>query len=214
MASPPAARSIGEHTAATAPAVAAADSPASSAQRSSALPPSEMPTASSGLARPRAQALQHPADLLEITRVVGARRQVQRARTAAEVRHGIGPAQPRSTVREGPRVVARRRAFEPVEQHQQRCAGIGRIDKVDIDEVAVRRVPAFAPVGGRAARGWRTAPARWSADGRRAASAGRGNAAPAGRVSAASTATAPARPRPPRRQGWHGARPCASLAGS
>ena len=45
MAAPPAARSTGEQMAATAPTVRAAVSPASSAQRSSALPPSETPAA-------------------------------------------------------------------------------------------------------------------------------------------------------------------------
>jgi hypothetical protein len=60
MARPPAARSIGEQMAATAAATRAAVSPASWAQRSIALPPSETPATCSGAAarsrrRPRIQ---------------------------------------------------------------------------------------------------------------------------------------------------------------
>ena len=56
----------------------------------------------------------------------------------------------------GLRVVAVRRAFESVEQHQQRQLGRRRgrnlVDlPVDIDEIAVRGAPTFAPPAGRRA---------------------------------------------------------------
>ena len=97
------------------------------------------------LAAAFAQARQHPADLFEIARVVGARREVQLARAAAEMRHReVHPGSCRH-VREGLRVVAARRPFEAMEQHQPRCAGRAGLD-VDVDEVTIRREPAFALV--------------------------------------------------------------------
>jgi hypothetical protein len=92
----------------------------------------------------RAQPAQDPADLLEVTRVVGARGVVQFARAAAEVRQRDRPAALRRFGREALRVVAGRRAFQAVEQHQGRGGGARLQRQVDVDEVAVRRGPAFA----------------------------------------------------------------------
>ena len=177
MARPAAARSMGEHTAATAAAVAAALSPASWAQRSSALPPSEMPTTSSGVRLLWPQALQHPADFLEVTGVVGARRQVQLTRAAAKVRHAVGPATLARHGGEGLRVLAGAAAFQAVEEHQvlRRGRGIGpTLQVVDIDEVAIGRGPAFAAEHRRRAEvavraGWRP---KWFAGCRPAARRG------------------------------------------
>ena len=96
------------------------------------------------------KALQQPVDLGPVARVVGTRRAVQLARAAAKVRHGkTQPVRARPT---GKRlgVVAARRAFQAVEQHQQRPGRlivVRRLQPIHIDKVAVGRVPALAPPG-------------------------------------------------------------------
>jgi len=93
-----------------------------------------------------AQARQDPADLLEIARVVGPRREVELAAAAAEMRYRIVPAARRGEGGEGLRIVAARRTLQAMEQHQQRLRAGGRcIEEVDVDEVPVRRGPALAP---------------------------------------------------------------------
>ncbi len=94
----------------------------------------------------RAQALEQPADLGVVARVVGARRQVGLARAAAKMRHRVGPAGAARPVGEGQRIAAARGALEPVQQHQQRRACIGGVEEVDVDEIAVGGGPALAPV--------------------------------------------------------------------
>ncbi len=100
----------------------------------------------------RGETSEDPVDLFKITRVVGAWRVVEFARTAPEVRHGEGQAMGGRKVGEGHRVLAGRRAFETVEQHQQgRIGRRGLLRQVHVDEVAIGCVPAAArPHGGRA----------------------------------------------------------------
>ena len=132
-----------------------------------------------GAAMCRLEARQHPADLFEIPGVIGARRQVQLARAAAEMRQGKGPAARARNAGKGPDIVALRAAFEAVEKHQQRrIVGMRSIEPLHVDEVAVRRRPALAPeLGGFAFDSCaKTGPARWFAPGRRAARAARGTA--------------------------------------
>jgi hypothetical protein len=98
----------------------------------------------------RAQPLQHPADLFEIPRVVGPWREIQLARATAKVRHHETPAVVTRPVREGLGVVAARRTFEAVEQHEQRRVAVFALP-IHVDEIGVGRGPAFAPVGRRLA---------------------------------------------------------------
>src|SRR5690606_29242721 len=92
--------------------------------------------------------LEDPVDFLPITRVVGARRAVDLARAAAKVRHGIGQPLLARPARKCARVMTMRGALKAVEQHEQglrtRC-----ILEVDVDEIAVRRVPALASIARR-----------------------------------------------------------------
>ena len=106
---------------------------------------------------PLCQPRQHPADLLEVAGVVGARRPVELAGAAAEMRQRAGPAQLLGALGKGLRVVARRGALQAVEDHQQRRLRarrrvLARLQPVDVDEVAVRRGPALTRPDGGAAR--------------------------------------------------------------
>ena len=97
----------------------------------------------------RPQPLQDPADLLEVTRVVGARRPVDLAAAAAEVRHRETPALGPGPAGECLGVMAGRGALQAVEHHQQRTGKAWRravLQKVHIHEIPVGRIPAFAPV--------------------------------------------------------------------
>jgi hypothetical protein len=96
------------------------------------------------LARPA----QDPVALGRVSRVVGAQQPVRFARAAAEVRHQAAPAAVGGGAHDRPRVVRLRVSFEPVKEHQHRRARAGglRQREVDVDEVAVRRVPPLAPV--------------------------------------------------------------------
>ncbi len=105
---------------------------------------------------------QDPADLLMVAGMVGTRRQVELAGAAAEMGHGKTPAAAMRPVRKCPGIVARRRTLQAMEQDQQRSQGrvdasrCRRIEPVDVDEVAIGRRPALAPViGGRAVPGAR-----------------------------------------------------------
>ena len=129
-----------------------------------------------------AQALQHPADLLEIARVVGARRQVHLTRAAAKVRHAVGPAALARHGGKGLRVLAGAAALQAVEEHQvlRWRRRIGRaLQVVDIDKVAVGRGPALAREDRRRAEVAACAvwPPRWSAGCRPAARPGPGSCA-------------------------------------
>ena len=93
-----------------------------------------------------AQLVDDEREIAGLARVVEARQAVGLARAAAEVRQREAPPERRRARREGLRIVTRAGAFEPVEQRQQRRARRRRLaGPVDIDEVAVRRAPAFAP---------------------------------------------------------------------
>jgi hypothetical protein len=91
----------------------------------------------------RRELAQDPVDLLGVPGVIGARLAVGFTRAAAEVRNGDAPAALRGVGGDAARIVAVRAAFEPVEQREalrrRRIAG-----EVDVDEVAVGRVPALA----------------------------------------------------------------------
>jgi hypothetical protein len=71
------------------------------------------------------------------------------------MRHGEAPPALARHVGEGQGVVAARRSLQPVEQHQQRArrASLAILQEVHVHEVAVRRVPALAPVAGRGPEG-------------------------------------------------------------
>ena len=96
-----------------------------------------------------AEATEHPADLFVVAGVVGARREIDLAGTAAEMGDGEAPAPLRRLGGEGLRVVAPRRALQAVEKHEQRRRAGGVAEPVDIDEVAIRRRPALAAKGRR-----------------------------------------------------------------
>ena len=103
------------------------------------------------LQRAFAQAGQDPADLLKIARVVGARCQVQLARAAAKVRGGKVQAGFVRDTGEGLDVLTARRTFKAVEDDQPARIGVCMF-QIDVDEVAIRGMPAFAHEGGWFAR--------------------------------------------------------------
>ena len=92
-----------------------------------------------------AQAREHPADLLVIARVVGARPEVDLTAAAAEMRDDEGQAAFGAEVGEGFGVVAARGAFEAVEEDEKRpfdkLRANGRFQPIDVDEVAARTLP-------------------------------------------------------------------------
>ncbi len=100
------------------------------------------------------QAPQDPVDLLMVPRVVGARRKIDFSATAAEMRHDKGHSQRTRAMAEGLGVMAARGAFKAMEQNQQgpfrrrwrQPVRRQRLAKIQVDEIAVRGVPALAPV--------------------------------------------------------------------
>src|SRR5438552_701387 len=90
-----------------------------------------------------AQAPKDPADLLRIARVIGPRQSVRFARATAKVRHGAAPGLLPELARKCTSVMAARAALEALKQHNERSIG-WTCQTVDIDEIAVRRVPAFS----------------------------------------------------------------------
>ena len=121
MAWPPAARSIGEHTAATARttcgcAVAHLLRPAQQG-----IATQRHAHRNDGATVLRAELLQYPADLGKVARVVGTRRVVELTTAAPEMRHGVGHAMGAGEVGKGFGVVAAGAAFQAVEQDQQRA---------------------------------------------------------------------------------------------
>ena len=167
----------------------------------------------------QAQALQDPADLLEVARVVGARAAVELARAAAEMRHRHLPAGALRPAGEGLGVVALRRTFQSVEQHQQRRAGRGAfVEVVDVDEVVVGRDPALAAPA-RHGAGLGCVTRQLGRPDRLRVAAGQPpgrlellhQRAP-GRRAVSAAPRAPRRPRSTRApcRGWHGGPPCAS----
>ena len=110
---------------------------------------SEMPTASSRRAGAQCcamQALQDPADLLGIARVVEARREIEFARAAAEVRHHALPAarRQRDASAHGHSGCPSRppvHGTSPPAAHRARWHAC----PVEVDEVPVGRAPALAP---------------------------------------------------------------------
>src|SRR5574343_90937 len=93
-----------------------------------------------------AQAAQDPVDFRRVTGMVGARLAVQLARAAAKMRQGQAPADLPAGLRGRNGVMAARTAFQAVKKDQQRCICTA-IEMIDVDEVAIRRCPAFAPQG-------------------------------------------------------------------
>src|SRR2546427_3104553 len=89
-----------------------------------------------------AQAPKDPADLLRIARVIGPRQSVRFAGATAKVRHGAAPGLLPELARKSTSVMAARVALEAVKEHNERSIG-WTCQTIDIDEVAVRRVPAF-----------------------------------------------------------------------
>ncbi len=89
-----------------------------------------------------AQAPKDPADLLRIARVIGPRQSVRFAGATAKVRHGAAPSLLPELARKSTSVMAARVALEAVKEHNERSIG-WTCQTIDIDEVAVRRVPAF-----------------------------------------------------------------------
>jgi hypothetical protein len=100
---------------------------------------------------------------------------------AAKVRHRVGEAAADAPVGKGFGVVAARRTLQTMKKHQQgpalgfrsdlwllvadrRSLRTRRVEEVHVDEVAIRRVPAFTLVlgGGLLSRAAHTGPARWS----------------------------------------------------
>ena len=155
MARPPAARSTGEHTAAMARTVWLAVPPAfgPAQQGIAAQRDTDGEHLTAALGTPLImKATQDPADLLVVAGVVGTWRAVDLTTAAAKVRHGIGQALLAREVGKGFGIVAARAAFQAVEQHKQALSGLGRrsvgCQPVDVDEIAVRAVPAFASVLG------------------------------------------------------------------
>ena len=91
--------------------------------------------------------LQHPIDLGAVARVIGARQAIGLAAATAKMHDQALPAVAPASVHHEARVMRTRIALESVEQHQHRRAGRDRRGgEVDVDEIAVRRVPALAPV--------------------------------------------------------------------
>ena len=89
---------------------------------------------------------QDPVDLGAIARVIGARQLINLAAASAKVRHDAAPTHMLCAAHQTQRVVAARTAFEAVKQHEQliRCSSARR--PIEVDEVAVRRHPSFAPI--------------------------------------------------------------------
>jgi hypothetical protein len=94
-----------------------------------------------------ADSAEDPAHLLEVSRVVAARRQVQFARKAAEMRHAEVQLAGARCKAEGQGITAHRIALQTMEEHDPWSAGHGR-QVVPIDEVAIESTPAFARVSG------------------------------------------------------------------
>ena len=168
----------------------------------------------------QAQALQDPADLLEVARVVGARAAVELARAAAEMRHRHLPAGALRPPCKGLGVMASRRTFQAVEQHQQwRASGRAFVQVVDVDEVVVGRGPALAAPVRRGGGGLGCVARQLGRPDRLRVAAGQ----PPGRLEPLhqhalgwrAVSAAPRAPRRPRSirapcRGWHGGPPCAS----
>ena len=100
-----------------------------------------------------AKALEDPVDFLMVAGMVSARRQIDFTAAAAKVGHGKGLAVVPGLIGESLCIVAARGAFQPMEHHHQRGERIGRrrLGKVDVDEIAIGRAPAFAAIDRRRA---------------------------------------------------------------
>ena len=76
--------------------------------------------------------------------MIGARQPIDLAAAAAKVRHHAAPAQLLGHRHHAQRVVTARAAFEAMKQHKQLRRAALTIHPIEIDEIAVRRLPALA----------------------------------------------------------------------
>ena len=89
------------------------------------------------------QTPQYPVNFPGITGMIKTWRTIQFAGAAAEMRNGARPAALPECVHQRPRIMAVAGALKPMEQRQKWFSGFA-VDEINIDKIAVRRIPAFA----------------------------------------------------------------------
>src|ERR671914_1139117 len=77
--------------------------------------------------------------------MIGARQPIVLAAAAAKMRHHAAPTQLTRMAHQTRGIVAARTAFQPVKDYYEVGIVSSRVQPIQIDEIIIRRLPAFAP---------------------------------------------------------------------